>query len=188
MRIASVSLTKLLRTPSKRSAATKATQKLHDVIMPDVVSFQKEMKKGVVRAIQEDVTDGKGKTPVKTPAPKGRKRRSIGSKSLAEEEDEDEDMPERKKRKPDEIEETAKAVTKEKRKAGRQSAAAESGVLEDQEVRPAKKTGTVTTANNGVAKEVRVMTTQLTLSEDVVRVSEHILAVQLRSLRRCPRD
>ena len=44
-----------IRTPSKRSAANKAMKKLHDVIMPDVVSFQKEMKRGAVRSAWEDV-------------------------------------------------------------------------------------------------------------------------------------
>lgn len=41
------------RTPSRRSAATKATRKLREEIMPDVMNFQKEMKNGHVRAIGE---------------------------------------------------------------------------------------------------------------------------------------
>lgn len=36
---------KLVRTPSKRSAANKATRKLREEVMPDVMNFQQEMKK-----------------------------------------------------------------------------------------------------------------------------------------------
>ncbi|GBE87637.1 hypothetical protein SCP_1103140 [Sparassis crispa] len=43
----------LMRTPSRRSAATKATGKLHEEIMPDVINFQKEMKKSTVRSVWE---------------------------------------------------------------------------------------------------------------------------------------
>ncbi|CCM03482.1 uncharacterized protein FIBRA_05616 [Fibroporia radiculosa] len=50
------------RTPSKRSAASRATQKLRDEIMPDVLSFQKEMKRGNVRGLGEsEPTSAKGK-------------------------------------------------------------------------------------------------------------------------------
>lgn len=169
---------KSLRTPSRRSAATKATKRLHDVIMPDVVSFQKEMKKGTVRMSHEQeaatsaTSAAKGKTPAKTPA-KGKKRTSIGSEGVPGDEEEDEErMPERKKRKPNDVE--AVPDTRGKRKAGgRKSTATESEEPEGQDRPPMKKAGTVAVMSNGatVEKNVRIMTTQLTLSEDVVRVS-----------------
>ncbi|TBU24360.1 hypothetical protein BD311DRAFT_702198 [Dichomitus squalens] len=156
---------KMTRTPSKRSAATKATRKLHDVIMPDVVSFQKEMKRGAVRASREGTADAKDSAKTPAPARGGKKRRSIGSEGVRSEEDDDE-MPERKKQKPNEVEDAAKGAAKGKKKAGRKSAAA--GLEESP---PAKEPGTSTTTNNEAAatKDVRVMTTQLTLSEDVLR-------------------
>ncbi|KDQ49612.1 hypothetical protein JAAARDRAFT_165491 [Jaapia argillacea MUCL 33604] len=55
--LANMSLT---RTPSRRSAASKATQRLHNVIMPDVLNFEKEMKRGSVRSVWED-SKGKAK-------------------------------------------------------------------------------------------------------------------------------
>ena len=167
-----------MRTPSKRSAATKATKRLHDVIMPDVVSFQKEMKKGAVRMSHEHeqeavASTAKGKTPAKTPA-KGKKRASIGSEDVpGEEEEEDEErMPEKKKRKPNEVEAAPDAKGK-KKAGGRKSATTESEEPEGQDRPSTKKAGAGAATTNGAAqgKNVRVMTTQLTLSEDVVRVS-----------------
>ena len=176
-----------LRTPSRRSAATKATKRLHDVIMPDVVSFQKEMKKGTVRGSHEQEQEtaaaaaAKGKTPAKTPA-KGKKRASIGSEGMLEDEEgEEEHMPERKKRKPNEVESAPDA--KGKRKAGgRKSTTGESEEPDSLERPPGKKSGAMAAMSNGTTegKNVRVMTTQLTLSEDVVRVSR---LVDLPSVR-----
>ncbi|KAI0324787.1 hypothetical protein GY45DRAFT_1375284 [Cubamyces sp. BRFM 1775] len=97
----SVSPNKFGRTPSRRMAATKATQKLHDVIMPDVLSFQKELKKGTVRPAHElEQAASKGKARAQAngaggePKMKGKKRPSLGS---GEEEEDDEEMPEKKK-------------------------------------------------------------------------------------------
>ncbi|TFK90623.1 hypothetical protein K466DRAFT_543199 [Polyporus arcularius HHB13444] len=169
----STSPTKLMRTPSKRSAATKATQKLHDVIMPDVNSFQKEMKKGAVRGIHEDEMErsaSKAKTPAQA---KGRKRPSIGSVGPEEEEDEDEEeMPDRKKRKTSDVElvEKDKGRGKKKGAGPRKSTTAETED-EGHEAVSSRKSGAAT-ANDGAvaqAKNVRVMTTQLTLSDDVVK-------------------
>jgi mediator of DNA damage checkpoint protein 1 len=46
---------------TRRSAASKATQKLRDVIMPDVMKFEKELKRGVVVGEWENKNKGKGK-------------------------------------------------------------------------------------------------------------------------------
>ncbi|KAI0744292.1 hypothetical protein C8Q80DRAFT_889499 [Daedaleopsis nitida] len=171
----STSPSKLARTPSKRSAATKATQKLHDVIMPDLVSFQKEMKKGAVRpAYERDQQEllksaSKGKTPLM----KGRKRPSMGS--AAEDEDDEEveedDMPERKKRKTSEVEETERG--KGKKKAGPRRSTVES---EEPDVVSSKKKGSAA-ATNGSATEtkvVRMMTTQVALSDSVAKALGHL--------------
>ncbi|RPD54429.1 hypothetical protein L226DRAFT_493972 [Lentinus tigrinus ALCF2SS1-7] len=165
----STSPTKLMRTPSKRSAATKATQKLHDVIMPDVVSFQKEMKKGAVRATYEESVS-KSKTPA---GAKGRKRPSIGSVGPEgeEEEEEEEEMPDRKKRKTNEVEAAEKGKGKGRKKgAGARKSTADSED-ESQEAGPSKKSGhaAATDGTLSQAKNVRVMTTQLTLPEDVIK-------------------
>ncbi|KAI0779277.1 hypothetical protein C8Q74DRAFT_1258208 [Fomes fomentarius] len=170
----STSPTKLTRTPSKRSAATKATQKLHNEIMPDLVSFQKEMKKGAVRAAYEHdrgheellKSASKGKTPAK-----GKKRPSVGStgpETDDDEEDEDEEMPERKKRKISEVE-VEKDIGKGKKKAGTwKSMSVDS---EEPEGGPSKKAGAAAATNgaNSEGRAIRVMTTQVALSDDVVK-------------------
>ena len=176
----SASPTKLMRTPSKRSAATKATQKLHDVIMPDVISFQKEMKKGAVRVAHEDELASKGKTPAK-----GRKRPSVGSVGPEGEEDEEdeEEMPERKKRKTGDVEAVEKDKGRGKKKgAGARKSAAESED-ESQEAGPSKKSGTGAAADGALlqAKNVRIMTTQLSLPDDVVKVSIGLGSVGCRA-------
>ncbi|EMD41213.1 hypothetical protein CERSUDRAFT_89793 [Gelatoporia subvermispora B] len=79
----------LTRTPSKRSAATRATQKLRDEIMPDVVNFQKELKRGSVRAIGEGEREKEREANAK-----GKKRASLGGEGPQQEEGE----PEKKKR------------------------------------------------------------------------------------------
>ncbi|KAH9915024.1 uncharacterized protein BXZ73DRAFT_106335 [Epithele typhae] len=83
---------KVGRTP--RGAATKAAQKLHDVVMPDVLSYQKEVKSGTVRATHE--RDGGASTSL--PA-KGKKRPSMGSAGPESEEEDEIAQPEKKKRK-----------------------------------------------------------------------------------------
>lgn len=182
----STSPTKLTRTPSKRSAATKATQKLHNEIMPDLVSFQKEMKKGAVRAAYEHdrgheellKSASKGKTPAK-----GKKRPSVGStgpEADDDEEDEDEEMPERKKRKISEVE-VEKDIGKGKKKAGTwKSMSIDS---EEPEGGPSKKAGAAAATNgaNSEGRAIRVMTTQVALSDDVVKVSP-VAFMLLRSL------
>ena len=86
------------RTPSRRSAATKATQRLRDEIMPDVLSFQKQMKRGVVKGSWEEKERTNDKEKFKG---KGKKRLSVeddddGGTSIVGETD---DEREKKKRK-----------------------------------------------------------------------------------------
>lgn len=66
-------------THARRSAATKAAQRLRDEIMPDVVSFQKELKSGHVKSAHEEpAAKGKGKEKASdAPSARGRKRPSL---------------------------------------------------------------------------------------------------------------
>jgi len=61
------------RRTSRRRAASKATQRLRDEVMPDVVNFEKELKRGNVRAVNPP----KSKDSVLKPSGKGKKRASI---------------------------------------------------------------------------------------------------------------
>lgn len=60
------------RRTSRRSAASKATQRLRDEVMPDVVNFEKELKRGNVRAV-----DPQKREDALKPSGKGKKRASI---------------------------------------------------------------------------------------------------------------
>jgi mediator of DNA damage checkpoint protein 1 len=62
---------------SRRSAASKATQRLRDEVMPDVVNFEKELKRGNVRAVNSP----KSKDSVLKPSGKGKKRASAQFRS-----------------------------------------------------------------------------------------------------------
>ncbi|KAI0820066.1 hypothetical protein BC628DRAFT_1399403 [Trametes gibbosa] len=162
------------RTPSRRSAATKATQKLHDVIMPDVLSFQKELKKGAVRStheheLEKSMTKGKARAsdvgPGAEPKPKGKKRPSMGSGD----EQEVEEMPTRKRRKGAEPETIVKG---KKGAAQRKSTTEPSEEPESQELGPPRRKSLAVTTKEPARAEtrgVRVMTTQLTLGDDVMR-------------------
>jgi hypothetical protein len=80
------------RRTSRRSAASKATQRLRDEVMPDVINFEKELRRGNVRAANlpksEDAT--------LNPSGNGKKRASV---QLALEDGASSDgKPERKKR------------------------------------------------------------------------------------------
>ncbi|KAI0328357.1 hypothetical protein GY45DRAFT_1326498 [Cubamyces sp. BRFM 1775] len=176
----SVSPNKFGRTPSRRTAATKATQKLHDVIMPDVLSFQKELKKGTVRPAHEiEQAASKGKARANAngaggePKMKGKKRPSLGSGA---EDDDNEEMPEKKKRKGGAGVAEVESAPKGKKKGAvpRKSTTEPSEEPESQEsvLVPRKKTaGAPPNAEPArtETKTIRVMTTQLTLGDDVVR-------------------
>lgn len=81
---------------ARRRAANKATQRLHDEIMPDVNKFQKEVRRGSVRALAEKELEAearalKSKGKAKTAAQPASKRRKSAA---ANTDDEDEDAPE----------------------------------------------------------------------------------------------
>jgi hypothetical protein len=67
------------RRPSRRSAANKASQRLRDEVMPDVVNFEKELRRGHVRAsnlLKSERGEEKPDTVAKA-LTKGKKRASI---------------------------------------------------------------------------------------------------------------
>ena len=73
----------LSRRTSRRSAANKATQRLREEVMPDVVNFEKEMRRGQVRVANLSPKSGRerGQEKIKTrllakPLSKGKKRPS----------------------------------------------------------------------------------------------------------------
>jgi len=77
---------------SRRSAANKATQRLREEVMPDVVNFEKEMRRGQVRAAnlppKSEREQGQEKTKtdlLAKPLGKGRKRPSIQHAAAVEE-------------------------------------------------------------------------------------------------------
>ncbi|KAH9912491.1 uncharacterized protein BXZ73DRAFT_82326 [Epithele typhae] len=140
---------KVGRTP--RGAATKAAQKLHDVVMPDVLSYQKEVKSGTVRATHE--RDGGASTSL--PA-KGKKRPSMGSAGPESEEEDEIAQPEKKKRKAGEVENGGAAPGKGKR---RRKSGTDADATRSEDEQPAPK----------AAQAVRVMT-QLVLGDDVTKV------------------
>ncbi|KAI0682501.1 hypothetical protein BC835DRAFT_1399674 [Cytidiella melzeri] len=156
----------LTRTPSKRSAATKATQKLHDQVMPDVISFQKELKNGNVRSAL-DVEQASTRKAQADAKKTGKKRASLGD---GEEERGGSEGPETKRQ---------KTMTGMK-KAGRKSDVAQEDTSEDEEdsSRPTKSRkkpereveATRKASSSSVQPEsVVVMTTQVTLSDDQIK-------------------
>lgn len=77
---------------SRRSAANKATQRLREEVMPDVVNFEKEMRRGQVRAADFSPKSERERGQEKTkkdllakPLGKGRKRSSIQHTTAVEE-------------------------------------------------------------------------------------------------------
>jgi hypothetical protein len=77
---------------SRRSAANKATQRLREEVMPDVVNFEKEMRRGQVRAANFSPKSERERGQEKTktdllakPLGKGRKRPSIQHSAAVEE-------------------------------------------------------------------------------------------------------
>ncbi|KAF8502595.1 hypothetical protein F5888DRAFT_1665323 [Russula emetica] len=73
-----------IKRTSRRSAANKATQRLREEVMPDVVNFEKEMRRGQVRAANFSPKSERKRGQEKTktdllakPLGKGRKRLSI---------------------------------------------------------------------------------------------------------------
>jgi hypothetical protein len=67
------------RRTSRRSAASKATQRLRDEVMPDVINFEKELRRGHVRAVSllKNERGGEKNAAVPKSLAKGKKRASI---------------------------------------------------------------------------------------------------------------
>jgi mediator of DNA damage checkpoint protein 1 len=61
------------RRTSRRSAASKATQRLRDEVMPDVINFEKELRRGNVRAANLP----KSEDAILNPSGNGKKRASV---------------------------------------------------------------------------------------------------------------
>ncbi|KAF9813958.1 hypothetical protein IEO21_05394 [Rhodonia placenta] len=177
------------RTPSRRSAANKATQKLRDVIMPDVMNFQKELKRGNVRPAWED-TQSKGKdahreddaAETKSAKSRGKKRSSAAHEDTPASEDE---LPEKKRQRTTSTSKKNKAVIgngRQSRQDQEESGEEEDSVVVDSKSRRRKSS----TRDNAIAsaasksvevqssrhnpKAVRIMTTQVTVSDEVSRI------------------
>lgn len=97
------------RRTSRRSAANKATQRLREEVMPDVVNFEKEMRRGQVRVAnlspkgEREPAQEKTKTRLLAkPLSKGKKRPSIQPTAAVEEDEpsdgEREHEPKKKRR------------------------------------------------------------------------------------------
>ncbi|OBZ78655.1 hypothetical protein A0H81_00009 [Grifola frondosa] len=174
---------RLTRTPSKRSAATKATQKLHGEIMPDVMNFQRELKNGTVRATWET-----GQTPAASKSKTGEtggeegktkanKRRSTGGdESSAFNEDE----PDKKRRRTIFTTKAKGHPNNDRRGSLKGKLNEESSEDEANETAKGRKSrNTVKIDTEGVAmktsstrtspKTIRILTTQINLSDDVAR-------------------
>ncbi|KAJ2978208.1 hypothetical protein NUW54_g11319 [Trametes sanguinea] len=135
--------------------------------MPDVISFQKELKNGTVKLaheLEKSASKGKARADGESSAAKGKKRPSMGSGDEAEAE-----MPDKKKRKAAETGWAAKV--KRKGADAKKSISEPSEEPESQET-GARRKSSAATANNSTrpeAKSVRVLTTQLHLGDDVIK-------------------
>ncbi|RXW21707.1 hypothetical protein EST38_g4150 [Candolleomyces aberdarensis] len=152
---------------SKRAAAAKATAKLHDVIMPDVINFESQMRKArksgggasgffVVSGDTPEEEDGAGRRGKKGAAGKGKEKEADGDDG-----DEKKVAGKRRKRNSDvaaeqeggdeEEEEEEENQQKKKRKKGEQ---------ENISVGAAKKGGQAS---------IKLTTTQVQLDDDVIK-------------------
>ncbi|KAJ3548369.1 hypothetical protein NM688_g5307 [Phlebia brevispora] len=147
------------RSPSKRSAATKATKKLHDVIMPDVVNFQKELKSGHVKSAYDreqagSKGSGKEKESEHTSVAKGKKRRSMDDGGASADEE-----PEKKKTKVT----AALGKRRDRRSEPENAPNEEPGGTHKH---PAVAEGN---ASPSKGRNIVVLTTQVTFDDDVTR-------------------
>ncbi|TDL19364.1 hypothetical protein BD410DRAFT_792173 [Rickenella mellea] len=172
----------LQRTPSKRSAASKANQKLREEVMPDVVNFQKEMKRGNVRGTWEekgvkkehDVENGKGD---------GKRRRASDTSGIHDE-SEDNEVREIKKRKTtakgkkraseDESEDDEDRPTSipDKPRAGHGRGGQETKATKGKKVVVERDRSESISEGEGSPTDprlVKIMTTQVELSDDVFK-------------------
>ncbi|THH09395.1 hypothetical protein EW145_g2052 [Phellinidium pouzarii] len=160
------------RTPSRRQAATKATMRLHQ-IAPDILNFQKEMRNGLIRGPWED-NKGKGKE-----TDGGKKRRASGASGSRSDESgvEEVDTRDKKKRKIKASESTGrKGAIKGECDTGIQPPSAKKStkkprisrsvsIEEEDDTQNARRETSNAIDPNGI----RLMTTQLTLSENEVK-------------------
>lgn len=80
------------RSPSRRSAATKATKKLREEVMPDMNQFQKQLKRGVMKGSWEE------SAPLASASKdKGKKRASMGDRGESEDEEDEREKKRAKK-------------------------------------------------------------------------------------------
>ncbi|GLB37897.1 putative regulator of Ty1 transposition protein 107 BRCT domain containing protein [Lyophyllum shimeji] len=171
---------------AKRSAATKATQKLHDEIMPDVMNYQQEMRnagKGG-RSLGGSVS---GASAPAGGSGTGKRRQSVkGGEEQEEDEEEVRDMKRRrlsapntnKKQKAPEEESADEEPAKPVKSKGKGKKPADVDEDEVEVVSPVKKAerkakkdtkGDDLNSRVSAEKTVRLMTTQVTLSEDVIK-------------------
>ncbi|GBE78793.1 hypothetical protein SCP_0116860 [Sparassis crispa] len=181
----------LTRTPSRRSAATRATRKLHEEIMPDVMNFQKEMKNGTVRSVWEAEERDKSKSAsvgaLDEDARKGRGKKRVSGAAEEHGAEEQEEQPMKKR-----LRTSVGTASAKKGKAGvaggaRQSSGkrkrdSSSSSEEDSSEagigKPRRKPesgakrvslGAANTSRTN-PKNARIMTTQLSVSDDVKQV------------------
>ncbi|KAI0344360.1 hypothetical protein BDW22DRAFT_1355739 [Trametopsis cervina] len=144
------------RSPSKRFAATKATQKLHDEIMPDVMNFQKELKSGHVKSAFEEVPSNEAKTA---------KKRASPVEDNGDEQNKAEG-PEKKRRR------TSLKNTKSKQpdSEGEEDAEAQAEAHTGKgRKKPASVAGKKAAATSTDFSQVVVMTTQVILPDEIVK-------------------
>ncbi|TFY50748.1 hypothetical protein EVJ58_g10905, partial [Rhodofomes roseus] len=163
----------LQRTPSKRAAANRATQRLRDEIMPDVVNFQKQLKSGGVKgAWESDVSSVKGKEKERTSVEggeksRGKKRASVGDAEAEAAEDNNE-QPEKKRQKIGSTKD-GKAATKAKtqrRQSGKGGQDDEEEASDEPRAKPASR-GKDASGSSSRAQNIRILTTQITISDEV---------------------
>ncbi|KAF8877711.1 hypothetical protein BD779DRAFT_1677212 [Infundibulicybe gibba] len=175
------------RGPSMRGAAAKATQKLRDEIMPDLVNYQNEMKKG------RKSVGGGGGAGVGGEAATSSARRKRAEEAVEKEKGNGRETKRRKVESDEENGDAKKGEGKAKAKAkaesdedvkkgrGKAKTKAKAGSESESESEPVQITkgkGKAATAplskssgldQSTTKKEVKLMTTQVTLSDEVIK-------------------
>ncbi|KAF9263292.1 hypothetical protein L218DRAFT_340370 [Marasmius fiardii PR-910] len=185
-------------TRTKRSAATKASEMLHTQIMPDVLSYQQQMKNsktkggrkslGAFSAVDEPpsssvrrastmhLQEDEGESEIDPPSTSGQAQKQKGKRKVIDDDDEAEQKHVRskkaKKPEPDNEGETSSVVTGTdrggKKKAGSKTARHKLDDAEDEET-----DGDFSRQKKHkveTTEEIRMLTTQVTLRDDVSKV------------------
>jgi mediator of DNA damage checkpoint protein 1 len=191
----------LVRASTKRSAATRAIQKLHDEIMPDVLNFQQEMKSKAKGKGKERIYDRSRDEGVNSSKSKGKRRASdVHSVFSSDEETRDAKRQRSSKhgvQKKVAIEDVGEAPPKSKMRPP--ASDDEQTSHEDEHRKPARKaeptsnraaekgsvvcclifsmythfqysSGAKNRTSDASAKSIRLMTTQVNLPDDVLKV------------------